>query len=216
MPLPDGYYTITITDENYPDLIYSLNVLVSDHGTSDRIRLVTDFSEALVVAITDAFPEFIRNKRYREYLEGMPDYPNPVYEYCLIDINQDGVNEMILSIYESTMPEVAEYLVFAQNAGEITKVDEFTACYGIRYSAVYKAIVYTDTRPSLYSSGYSFSTFDGEKMNWAFSCCHEGDIESSYYLNTGEQKEISESEYQMYMSELVEITDWTEISDDAA
>ena len=53
-------------------------------------------------------------------------------------------------------------------------------------------------------------------MNWAFSCCHEGDIESSYYLNTGEQKEISESEYQMYMSELVEITDWTEISDDAA
>ena len=103
MPLPDGYYTITITDENYPDLIYSLNVLVSDHGTSDRIRLVTDFSEALVVAITDAFPEFIQNKRYREYLEGMPDYPNPVYEYCLIDINQDGVNEMILSIYESTM-----------------------------------------------------------------------------------------------------------------
>lgn len=51
--LPDGYYTLTVSDRHNPQYTYSFTVSISDKGTEDIIGLYTDFEDQLIVQITE-------------------------------------------------------------------------------------------------------------------------------------------------------------------
>lgn len=55
--LPDGYYTLTVSDRHNPQYTYSFTVSISDKGTEDIIGLYTDFEDQLVVKVTEATAE---------------------------------------------------------------------------------------------------------------------------------------------------------------
>lgn len=51
--LPDGYYTLTVSDRHNPQHTYSFTVSISDKGTDGIIGLYTDFKDQLIVQVTE-------------------------------------------------------------------------------------------------------------------------------------------------------------------
>lgn len=229
--LPDGYYTFTITDKKNPKYKYSFTVSVSEQGTEDVIDLYTDFESRLVVVI-DEEPEqetteeesnattedsdnlllqFIRNGEYLQYIQ---DWELAAKAYCILDINKDGIDELILSS-EDGSGGFAEYQVYALQDSNIVMVKDFYACYGISYSEIYHSIVFTETRPSADYGYATFCSFDGNQMVDLFLVIEELDIdtfEQIYVKVVGDEETLlSEDEYMQYMNETVSVTEWIEI-----
>lgn len=154
------------------------------------------------------FSEFINEKRYLEYVQ---NWELPVYGYCIIDINQDGVNELILSSDEREL--FAEYQVYAQNSSNINLIKDFWAYCGVYYSNTNKAIAFSEVRRSLNYATTSYYSFDGIQLNADFDviCSVDGTGIPEYMKIPGKDIALSEEEYNAYLSELVLIDEWTEI-----
>lgn len=156
----------------------------------------------------DGFSYFINEKSYLEYVQ---NWELPVYGYCLIDINQDGENELILSSDEREL--FAEYQVYAQNGSNINLIKDFWAYCGVYYSNINKAIAFSEVRRSLNYATTSFYSFDGVQLNADFdvTCSVDGTGIPQYMKIPGKDIALSEEEYNAYLSELVLIDEWIEI-----
>lgn len=237
--LPDGYYTFTISDNNNPVYTYSFTVSVSEQGTEDVIDLYTDFQNRLLVVIDeeeekktteeksneptdnetnnttpdsgDLLMQFIRNGEYMQYIQ---EWELAAKAYCILDINKDGIDELILSS-EDEGGGFAEYQVYALQDSRIVMVKDFYACYGFSYSEAYHSIVYTETRPSADYRYAMFCSFDGTQMVDIFHIIEELDIdtfEQKYAKVAGDvETALTEDEYMQYMNETVSVTEWIEI-----
>lgn len=237
--LPDGYYTFTISDKKNSEYTYSFTVSVSEQGTEDVIDLYTDFQNRLVVVIDeepeqetteeksngptdnetdnttadsgDLLLQFIRNGEYMQYIQ---EWGLAAKAYCILDINKDGIDELILSS-EDEGGGFAEYQVYALQDSKIVMVKDFYACYGFSYSEAYHSIVYTETRPSADYRYEMFCSFDGTQMVDIFHIIEELDIdtfEQKYAKIAGNvETALTEDEYMQYMNETVSVTEWIEI-----
>lgn len=180
--------------------------------------------EVLVVPITptddtEIWNTFLQEKQYEP---NITDWTITELQYCLLDIDQDGRKELILTP-GTNWDDFQIYQVYT--IGEDEKVylaDDFTACYGLSYSSKYKALAYNSSRPSEMSASLEYYAMDGIKMTESFAVNMEVDLNT--YLpvynvhNTikGTDTSITEAEYEAYQKECTPLTEWKTLESKSA
>lgn len=180
--------------------------------------------DVLVVPITptddtEIWNTFLQEKQYEP---NITDWTITELQYCLLDIDQDGRKELILTP-GTNWDDFQIYQVYT--IGEDEKVylaDDFTACYGLSYSSKYKALAYNSSRPSEMSASLKYYAMDGTKMTESFAVNMEGDLNT--YLpvynvhNTikGTDTTITEAEYEAYQKECTPLTEWKTLESKSA
>ena len=180
--------------------------------------------DVLVVPITptddtEIWNTFLQEKQYEP---NITDWTITELQYCLLDIDQDGRKELILTP-GTNWDDFQIYQVYT--IGEDEKVylaDDFTACYGLSYSSKYKALAYNSNRPSEMSASLEYYAMDGTKMTESFAVNMEVDLNT--YLpvyevqNTtkGTNTTITEAEYEAYQKECTPLTEWKTLESKSA
>ena len=180
--------------------------------------------DVLVVPITptddtEIWNTFLQEKQYEP---NITDWTITELQYCLLDIDQDGRKELILTP-GTNWDDFQIYQVYT--IGEDEKVylaDDFTACYGLSYSSKYKALAYNSNRPSEMSASLEYYAMDGTKMTESFAVNMEVDLNT--YLpvynvhNTikGTDTTITEAEYEAYQKECTPLTEWKTLESKSA
>ena len=180
--------------------------------------------DVLVVPITptddtEIWNTFLQEKQYEP---NITDWTITELQYCLLDIDQDGRKELILTL-GTNWDDFQIYQVYT--IGEDEKVylaDDFTACYGLSYSSKYKALAYNSNRPSEMSASLEYYAMDGTKMTESFAVNMEVDLNT--YLpvyevqNTtkGTNTTITEAEYEAYQKECTPLTEWKTLESKSA
>lgn len=180
--------------------------------------------DVLVVPITptddtEIWNTFLQEKQYEP---NITDWTITELQYCLLDINQDGRKELILTP-GTAWDDFQIYQVYTIGEdGKIYLADDFTACYGISYSSKYKALAYNNSRPSEMSASLEYYAMDGTKMTESFAVNMEVDLNT--YLpvynvhNTikGTDTTITEAEYEAYQKECTPLTEWKTLESKSA
>ena len=111
--------------------------------------------EAVIAGDPESY--FINFLNSSEYLNGASEWNAQPTEYAMLDINQDGVEELILNAaYDD---DFSTAVVFKINM----------SCYDLKYSQEYKALVYSDTRPSVMETIYGFYVIQDGNLTHSFS-----------------------------------------------
>ena len=109
------------------------------------------------------FTEFISSGAYEEFTSDWSCEPDG---YAFVDIDQDGVVELIIKGAHGD--DFSSAAVFKINMSDqsITNIGQFDYCYDLQYSQAYKALVYANTRPSVMETIYGFYVIeDGSLIN---------------------------------------------------
>ena len=148
------------------------------------------------------YQSFLTSQAYLDYAEG---WNSSGETYVILDINQDGVDELIVN-----SPNDSGFmysLVFTQNyEGQIVRLaNEYHYGY-IRYSAEHSAIEYSELNPTpdLGSSGFFAMSGAGLALIFSISWDNSEGTENSqiYYPSSGESVSISGEERQAYFASL--------------
>lgn len=128
--------------------------------------------------------------------------------YALLDINQDGVEELIINI--KSEPDFMSSLIFTYDTeGQIVFVSNLYHYAYIRYSPEYLAIECSELRPSVYTGDGSFYALNGAELTMVFSVGWDTyvseDYNYVYYPDSGQTTTISQDERRGYLSNLQEI-----------
>ena len=180
--------------------------------------------EVLVVPITptddtEIWNTFLQEKQYEP---NITDWTITELQYCLLDIDQDGRKELILTP-GTAWDDFEIYQVYT--IGEDEKVylaDDFTACYGISYSSKYKALAYNSSRPSEMSASLEYYAMDGTKMTESFAVNMEVDLNTYlpvynvHNTSKGTDTTITEDEYEAYQKECTPLTEWKTLESKSA
>lgn len=158
-------------------------------------------------SVVDMYIEFINDKVYERYID---NWVMPAIEYAILDINQDGVPELLIN--SELEMEWGNTLIFSYDVflEEIVFIQDIYHFSDIRYSLQNKALVYTDIRPDTVFGVYSFDTIKDMKLNSVFTVGKDtinidtSDEQTYYFIcETGKTEEIIEDEEgQEYFSEL--------------
>lgn len=180
--------------------------------------------DVLVVPITptddtEIWNTFLQEKQYEP---NITDWTITELQYCLLDIDQDGRKELILTP-GTNWDDFQIYQVYT--IGEDEKVylaDDFTACYGISYSSKYKALAYNSCRPSEMSASLEYYAMDGTKMTESFAVNMEVDLNTYlpvynvHNIIKGTDTSITEAEYEAYQKECTPLTEWKTLESKSA
>lgn len=182
------------------------------------VMMLTVAPIASAVENTDGwYDELVQSKAYKNY--GTPPWDGAIYgdyAYSLLDIDQNGLPELILRAYNQDQLGTAWpwYTVFTYDAAQeqVVFVGDLYPYDDISYSAPEKAIAYSPTKPSVYGYGTQFDVLAQQELQSLFylGCWSDGQGNDTYYrtdtLGSGEEEIISKSEYDHYLDELTEIT----------
>ena len=209
---PDG----TWNDGDFGDqTVNSGRVFICEWG---KYR-TTSSTAAKTVNDTEIWNTFLQEKQYEP---NITDWTITELQYCLLDIDQDGRKELILTP-GTAWDDFQIYQVYTIGEdGKIYLADDFTACYGISYSSKYKALAYNSSRPSEMSASLEYYAMDGTKMTESFAVNMEVDLNT--YLpvynvhNTikGTDTTITEDEYEAYQKECTPLTEWKTLKSKSA
>ena len=171
---------------------------------------VTRVSQEVPEEPGQAFPDydrFLAEKGYQSYLDNWWCEPS---EYALLDIDQDGTQELIIQGGE--LSGFYEYLIFRWDAAQgkpvsvpIDGSDQgFTSYGGVQYVPKYRAINAIYVRPSDYDGKIDYYVLKNSEMVKDFSIGWETpSVEKIYVWESGEgqRKIITQEQYEAYWSE---------------
>ena len=161
----------------------------------------------------DAYDNLLDSGEYNNYISEWLTSPE---SYTILDINQDQIPElMVHSADDGTGWSNTLLFAYDSEAQEAKMVQDIYHYMDIRYSAKYKAIVYSDVRSSLMYGGSGFFVLDGTELTQAFSvgwdntsyanAVNEID-ENHYFIFQGDTRtEITEVQNDEYFDELSDI-----------
>lgn len=152
-----------------------------------------------------AYTAFLDKGEYDGYTS---DWTAEAESYSILDINQDGVPELMVHSENDGFGWSNTLLfVYDSKSQEVKLAEDIYHYADIRYSDEHKAIVYSDVRSTQMYGGQGFFTLDGTTLTSAFSVGWDNTSGSEHYFiyENGSQKEISKSESDAYYSELTEI-----------
>ena len=179
----------------------------------------TPSTSAKTVNDTEIWNTFLQEKQYEP---NITDWTITELQYCLLDIDQDGKKELILTP-GTAWDDFEIYQVYT--IGEDEKVylaDDFTACYGISYSSKYKVLAYNSSRPSEMSASLEYYAMDGTKMTESFAVNMEVDLNTYlpvynvHNTSKGTDTTITEDEYEAYQKECTPLTEWKTLESKSA
>ena len=184
------------------------------------VMILTMAPIALAAENTDGwYDELVQSEAYKNY--GAPPWgesANADYAYSLLDIDQNGIPELILRSYNQEMlPSTAWpwYKIFTYDTvrQQPVYVGGLSPYAKISYSVSEKAIAYSPTKPSVYGYGTQFDILAQQELQSLFylGCWSDGQGNNTYHrsevnLDSGEEEIISKSEYDYYLDGLTEIT----------
>ncbi len=106
------------------------------------------------------YQTFLNNKGYVAYQTG---WKLEADKYAMLDVNQDGTQELIIQAPSSS--NWYDALVFTKNAkGEIVKAAELHYYNSLRYSGTNQALFYTDMKPSVLLGRYVYAGLNGTAL----------------------------------------------------
>lgn len=219
--IADYSYTVTYTYDKYSDTLLADYSDVFENaansnacdGTLSRwsgTPLHEQIKDIVLGTQEDDTPEqepqdyqsFLTSQAYLDYAEG---WNGSGETYAILDINQDGVDELIVNSPNNS--GFMYSLVFTQNyEGQIVRLaNEYHYGY-IRYSAEHSAIEYSELNPTpdLGSSGFYAMSGAGLALIFSISWDNSEGTENSqiYYPSSGESVPISAEERQAYFASL--------------
>ena len=161
----------------------------------------------------DAYDNLLDSGEYNNYISEWLTSPE---SYTILDINQDQIPElMVHSADDGTGWSNTLLFAYDSEAQEAKMVQDIYHYMDIRYSAKYKAIVYSDVRSSLMYGGSGFFVLDGTELTQAFSVGWDntsyenwasGTDENHYFIFQGDTRtEITEAQNDEYFDELSDI-----------
>lgn len=163
------------------------------------------------------YDELVQSEAYKNY--GTPPWDGATYgdyAYSLLDIDQNGLPELILRAYNQDQLGTAWpwYTVFTYDAAQeqVVFVGDLYPYDDISYSASEKAIAYSPTKPSVYGYGTQFDVLAQQELQSLFylGCWSDGQGNDTYHrtdtLGSDEEEIISKLEYDHYLDGLTEIT----------
>ena len=171
------------------------------------------------VDVNSIYQEYIKNKEYNDYIKDEWKSNNPS-QYAIIDIDQDGENELII---RDENDGCSSFSVFRYNDDEqkVIGIDienilgyENENTYHVSrffgemlYSSKYKAIVYHENGDP-YLNQVVYQSIDGNVLKDKFSILVDtNNIEKKpyYTLYENSEKELSKSEYDAYLEDMTEV-----------
>ena len=171
------------------------------------------------VDVNSIYQEYIKNKEYNDYIKDEWKSNNPS-QYAIIDIDQDGENELIIrdendgcssfSVFRYNDDEQKVIGIDIENilGYENEKTYHVSRFYGeMLYSSKYKAIVYHENGDP-YLNQVVYQSIDGNVLKDKFSILVDtNNIEKKpyYTLYENSEKELSKSEYDAYLEDMTEV-----------
>ena len=171
------------------------------------------------VDVNSVYQEYIKNKEYNDYIKDEWKSNNPS-QYAIIDIDQDGENELII---RDENDGCSSFSVFRYNDDEqkVIGIDienilgyenentyHVSRFYGeMLYSSKYKAIVYHENG-NPYLNQVVYQSIDGNVLKDKFSILVDtNNIEKKpyYTLYENSEKELSKFEYDAYLEDMTEV-----------
>ena len=171
------------------------------------------------VDVNSIYQEYIKNKEYNDYIKDEWKSNNPS-QYAIIDIDQDGENELII---RDENDGCSSFSVFRYNDDEqkVIGIDienilgyenentyHVSQFYGeMLYSSKYKAIVYHENG-NPYLNQVVYQSIYGNVLKDKFSILVDtNNIEKKpyYTLYENSEKELSKSEYDAYLEDMTEV-----------
>lgn len=166
-------------------------------------------------AALDAYQQFLQEEGFSPYLsEESYFFDDGENSYCFLDLDADGIPELILSGSGSNNGPSAgfgELLVFGYDADAAAVVsipfstqygDNVSASYfgGYSYSSNYKALQFSETRPIAEGDRFDFYAIQNRKLVCTMTIGYEVDVQngSTSYFKTdsnGNSVTIDEAEY---------------------
>ncbi len=161
---------------------------------------------------------FLKQKGYLDDWDAEYRMDEPE-SYAILDINQDGDDELIILSASST--GFYDFLVYRTTIlGTIKLVDCYSGDYGpvdscwagLRYSPKQKALVFSETRNGIYYGGLSYWRMEGDILSDFGGIYYEEDYQSGevlYYAALDSWNgQVTKAVYDAYLNELV----WIETS----
>ena len=187
----------------------------TEKGVVGSLSIDTD-SESI-----QAYKKYILDKKY------VDDYKNYFQEegwnnnilkdvgYCIFDINQDGIPELIIdadSIDEEW--RIDALYTFNKESKSVIKVDMIYNYAGLRYEKNEHELVYTSLRPNFYVGSYGFYKLENNTLVFTKSVGH--DISENYDYDkkinsviwdaNSQKKYITQEEERAYFDNVIDFS----------
>ncbi len=235
--LDDGIYKFEITDldedaQNPEPIKIKIIVDGNSKNATDEVVVKTDFSDITTVVLNNEkidlntiYLNFLSSKGYNDLI--IDWYGVIPTDYAIMDINQDGKEELIVSGsqglsafysfaifgYDEENDSVFCYTYDTDNdaSGNLKDNSGLLQYYGsLSYSSKYKSLMYSVTNDGIDNHYFSFDSLKDKKIYTEFMLVMETDYDTqirSYYAN---DKEIDEATYNSYIDE-PKLIEWTKI-----
>lgn len=180
----DATNTQTNTNNNLTSTSVSTNT-GTENGVVGSLSIDTN-SEVI-----KAYKKYILDKKYiedyKEYLQEIDSSSNELKNvgYCIFDINQDGIPELIIDSIAGGFDEAWKtdaIYTYNSSSKSVIKVKLIYNYAGIRYEKNEKEIVYSELRPNAVTGVYQF---DKLKNNQLISSKTVGHDRGYYDVNKG-------------------------------
>lgn len=157
-------------------------------------------------SVDSIYEDFIRNGGYvPDVRNGEFPWEYPVDAYAILDIDDDGVPELIIGGTQDD-GEFSMFWIYTYDLvqNRVVYVYSIYCIWGLSYSPKYKALAYTYPRPNIYYAETFFNDAQGREL---FTITRAYNDFESYTMgvNTGEAYlnyvSISEEEYYDYINE---------------
>lgn len=172
-------------------------------------------------AALDAYQQFLQEEGFSPYLsEGSYFFEDGENSYCFLDLDADGIPELILSGNGSNNGPSAgfgELLVFGYDTDAAAVVSipfstqygesTSTSCFGgYSYSSTYKALQFSETRPADSGGCVDFYTLQNGTLTCILTIGYEADFQNgntTYFKidSNGNSVTIDEAEYNACLEE---------------
>lgn len=216
---PDGYAVFDFSDTPVGEYVFTISYWNSTKRTRKVWSANVNVTENMTVATDDAEPDivitdsdwesFLANKSYLNYWDTETSFPS---EYAQIDIDGDGIEEMIVLGSEGS--GFYNYLLFSFDPSsdtiELLRFDSsdsssnIRSCYGqMQYSSQFNALSVSALKPFDGCGQITYYCKDGTTMIQNISVGCDTDSSGLYYYAGTDQ--ITEEEKDQYIEELTTI-----------
>lgn len=228
-------HAISPAETNYgyaEPIIVRIAIYNKVKNAKDEVTVFTEFDDLTTVVLNNEkidlktiYLNFLSSKGYNDLINDW--YEIVPTDYAIIDINQDGKEELIVSGgqgfsgfysfaifgYDEENDSVFCYTYDTDDgvSGNLKDDDGLLQYYGsLSYSSKYKALMYSTTNDGINNHYFSYDSLKGKKIYTEFMLAMETEYDTkiqSYYVDNAK---IDEATYNSYINELKPI-EWTKI-----
>lgn len=150
---------------------------------------------------SSAYKTYIRNK---EYVSKTSNWEKKAETYCIYDINQDGVEELL--IMSASDGGWRNTLIYTYVSGKVTFITNICSYGEIRYDREEKEIVYTEVKPYKDVGMYGFYKLQNNKFVHSKSVGWEEEGKYIIYTKSSGKKSITQEQNSAYFKKLYYFT----------